>query len=249
MNAYDGLNLTGKVALVTGGSRGIGQATVELLRARGATVYDASIDVDDGPTTVRADVSSASDCARVASIIEKNHNVLHILVNNAGIAAFDMGIEQASEADWDRTMGVNVKAAFLLSKALLPALRRAAGACIVNVSSVHALATAERVAPYAASKGSLAALTRSMAIDLAEDRIRVVSVLPGATSTPMLEEYAAKTGGVVGGPGFSLAPDQIGRVSAASEVAEGIVFVASPAASAITGSALTVDGGMLARFA
>jgi len=243
------VDLTGRVAVVTGASRGIGRATAELLRSRGATVYGVSLSAGDAPDAIQCDVASAADCQRVAEVVSREHDVVHILVNNAGISAFDLGIEQATEEDWDRTMGVNAKSIFLLSKALMPALKRAGGACIVNVSSVHAVATAAGVAPYAASKGASAALTRSMAIDLAQHRIRVVAVLPGATATDMLDEYAQKSGGSLKELGFSLSDNEISRVVSAREVAEAIVFAASPAASGITGSTITVDGGLLAGFA
>ncbi|CAN5346234.1 SDR family oxidoreductase [soil metagenome] len=219
MSGYAGLDLTGRVAVVTGASRGIGKSTADLMEARGATVYRVSLSSSDGDRVIKADVSTAEGCARIATRVAEEHDTVHILVNNAGIAAFDLGIDQATEADWDRTLGVNAKSVFLLSKALLPALKRARGACIVNVSSVHAVATAAGVAPYAASKGASVALTRSMAIDLAKERIRVVAVLPGATATDMLEEYAEKSGGTYEELGFSLGDDQIARVCTPGEVA------------------------------
>ena len=246
--SFEGLDLAGKVAVVTGASRGIGRAVSQLLRARGALVYAVSLNAEDAPTQLGADVGSAEDCARVASWIAKHHDAVHILVNNAGISAFDLDIERATEADWDRTLAVNAKSVFLLSKALLPALKNALGSCIVNVSSVHAVATAAGVAPYAASKGATVSLTRSMAIDLAQHLIRVVAVLPGATATDMLNEYAEKAGGTLEELGFKDGSDQVPRVCTPLEVAEAIVFAASPAASGITGSTITVDGGLLAGF-
>jgi NAD(P)-dependent dehydrogenase (short-subunit alcohol dehydrogenase family) len=247
-SSFEGLDLAGKVAVVTGASRGIGQAVSQLLRARGAHVYEVSLNAEDGPNRLSADVGSAEHCSRIASWVAQNHDAVHILVNNAGISAFDLDLERATEADWDRTLAVNAKSVFLLSKALLPALKKAHGSSIVNVSSVHAVATAPGVAPYAASKGATVSLTRSMAIDLARHRIRVIAVLPGATATDMLNEYAEKSGGTLEELGFKDGQDQLPRVCTPLEVAEAIVFAASPAASGITGSTITVDGGLLAGF-
>jgi NAD(P)-dependent dehydrogenase (short-subunit alcohol dehydrogenase family) len=136
-----------------------------------------------------------------------------------------------------------------LSHQLVPLLSETADAVIVNVASVHALATSGGVGAYAASKGAVLALTRSMALDLAQFRIRVVAVLPGAIDTPMLHEHIAREGKPMEQLGFSRDPAVPGRVCSAAEVAESIAFLASPAASGITGSAVTVDGGLLAGFA
>ena len=137
---------------------------------------------------------------------------------------------------------------FGLTHELVPLLSTGTNPVVVNISSVHAVATSEGVGPYAASKGAVLALTRSMALDLAAFGIRVVAVLPGAIDTPMLEAHAAREGKSLGALGFSVDPRVPGRVLQADEVAEVVAFLASDAASGMTGSAVTVDGGLLAGF-
>jgi NAD(P)-dependent dehydrogenase (short-subunit alcohol dehydrogenase family) len=142
----------------------------------------------------------------------------------------------------------NLKSVFLLSRAAVPALRAAGRGCIVNVSSLHALMTAEGVVPYAAAKGGVLSMTRALAIDLAPDRIRVVAVLPGAVDTPMLAQQVELTGRSFEELGFARDESVLGRVGRPEEVAEVIVFAASRAASFVTGSAITADGGLSAGF-
>jgi NAD(P)-dependent dehydrogenase (short-subunit alcohol dehydrogenase family) len=241
------LDLTGRIAVVTGASKGIGAATAELLRARGATVVGVSRS-PGGPDDIQADVGSEADCGRVGREVAERFSELHILVNNAGAGAFGLPIETATSADWDRYLGVNAKSAFLLTKELLPLLTAAGGASIVNVSSVHAVATSAGVAPYAASKGALTALTRSMAIDLAPRRIRVSCVLPGATATDMMQEHLDAIGSTAEEVGFRYGEEDFPRVCLPAETAEVIAFLASPAASSIAGSSVLADGGMLSTL-
>ncbi len=246
---YAALDMTGKIAVVTGASRGIGLSTARLLAARGATVINLSR--SSGPAdirTVTADLGDPDTLRDAAARIREEFPAIHVLVNNAGVGAFDLGIAQAEEADWDRIMGINAKAAFLLTHELLPALERGRPASVVNVSSVHAVATAAGVAPYAASKGALVALTRSMAIDLAGSLVRVVGVLPGATRTEMLAEHADRLGPEAAAAAFPVGDDLIPRTCDPEETAEVIAFLASPAASAVVGSSVYADGGMLSTL-
>ncbi len=141
-HAYSGLDLTGKTAIVTGASRGIGAATAELLRRRGARVIGVSRNAVEAEDIV-ADLGDEQAFSEVGRLIAERTDVVHILVNNAGAGAFGLTIDAATSGDWDHYLAVNAKAPFMLTKALLPHLRRAAGATIVNVSSVHALATTE----------------------------------------------------------------------------------------------------------
>jgi NAD(P)-dependent dehydrogenase (short-subunit alcohol dehydrogenase family) len=244
---FSGLDLTGKFAVVTGASRGIGAATAALLRARGATVVGVSRS-PGGPDDLQADVGDEADCDRIGRVLADRFDRLHILVNNAGAGAFGLPIDVATSQDWDHYIAVNAKSAFLLSKALLPLLTAARGAAIVNVSSVHATATSAGVAPYAASKGAITALTRSMAIDLAPRLIRVSGVLPGATATEMMQEHIDVIGKSAEELGFRFGEGDFPRVSRPEETAEVIAFLASPAGSAIAGSSVLADGGQLSTL-
>jgi NAD(P)-dependent dehydrogenase (short-subunit alcohol dehydrogenase family) len=199
-------------------------------------------------TDVIADLAADSAYAQVREYFT-GKTPPSILVNNAGVGVFAAGVHQVGTDVWDRVLGVNARSVFGLTHEMIPLLARSEGAVVVNVSSVHALATSAGVGPYAASKGAVLALTRSMAIDLAAFGIRVVAVLPGAIDTPMLEEQAAREGRSLEELGFSRDPRVPGRVLDVHEVAEVIAFLASDAASGMTGAAVTVDGGLLAGFA
>jgi NAD(P)-dependent dehydrogenase (short-subunit alcohol dehydrogenase family) len=251
-------DLDGRVALVTGASRGIGLAVVRLLRARGSAVAAfgrslaglEALAAEPGPRITLHGVELTDPAAVRAEVTRagETHGGIDAVINNAGIAGFDAPIDRVDPETWTRTLGVNLDSIYHVSQPAIPFLRGRRGGVIVNVASVHALATASGVAPYAASKGAVVALTRAMAMDLATDRIRVVAILPGATDTEMLEEYAEKKGETYEQLGFALEPGAIGRVMTPHEVAEVIVFAASSAASALNACAIPVDAGLTARL-
>jgi NAD(P)-dependent dehydrogenase (short-subunit alcohol dehydrogenase family) len=189
--------LGGKVALVSGGSLGIGRATVERLARDGAAVVFCGLGASVAATEAalraeglevmgaEADVTVAADVERLVAATVERHGGLDMVVNCAGIQRYGT-VEETDEAAWDRALAVILKAIFLTCKAAIPELRRRGGGAIVNVSSVQAFQTQAGVAAYTASKGAINALTRAMAVDHARDNIRVTAVCPGSVDTPML---------------------------------------------------------------
>lgn len=240
-------------AIVTGGASGIGLATAALFAALGAHVVIADLDEAAlqsasariaGPlTTVRADVSSSADCDRVAEAAAATRLPVRALVNCA--ASFRGRGADATAADWDLVLGVNVKGSALMTSAALPLLRAAAGAAIVNIASVSGHIAQPDFWTYNTSKGAVLALTRCQALDLAPDRIRVNSVSPGTIRTPALEpRLVGDTDAILATMGGQ---HILGRIGAPSEVASVIVFLCGRGASYVTGTDVAVDGGYLAK--
>ncbi len=240
-----------KTVLITGVQGGVGRATASLFAAEGWRVIGADRAEGDPPPHVdrhmRADVGDPGACERMFA--ELADVQLHALVNNAAIATYKPLLE-TTPAEWDAVLASNLRAAFLTTRAAHPLLKGNAAA-IVNVSSVHAVATSRDIAAYAASKGGLVAFTRAAAIELAPDDIRVNVVVPGAVDTPMLRDGLARAG--------EHTPEQAlealnahhlrGRVADPAEIAQTILFLADPVRSSfITGATLTADGGATARL-
>ncbi len=257
------MEFAGKVAVVTGVAQGIGAATARAFAREGARVAVVDRDTaagraradelagEDGRAIfVGADVASTDDARRIAREAVAAFGGVDALVNNAGIQTYGT-VEEMAEEEWDRTLAVNLKGVFLVSKWIVPEIRRRGGGAIVNVASVQGLATQPAVAAYAASKGGVLALTRSMALDYAREKIRVNAVCPGSVDTPMLRASADLFGGE--DPEGALrdwgALHAMGRIARPEEVAEMILFLAGPRASFCTGGAYLVDGGMLASYA
>jgi NAD(P)-dependent dehydrogenase (short-subunit alcohol dehydrogenase family) len=250
------IDFSGKVAIVTGGATGIGEATARKLAASGATVVIFDIDRDAGQRSAAVivtrgaicdffpcDISVSAEVSQAVDAVVTKYGSIDILVSNAGIQLYGDAVT-TTEEDWDRLMGVNLKGCFLISKFVVPHLLKRSGA-IVIVGSVQSMTAISNSVSYVASKHGLLGLTRAMALDYAQKGIRVNCVCPGAIDTPMLR-WAA---------GLSGDPEQVietcnrmhpvGRIGKAEEVADAIVYLASPMASFITGAALLVDGGML----
>jgi NAD(P)-dependent dehydrogenase (short-subunit alcohol dehydrogenase family) len=253
------MEFSGKVAIVTGGGKGIGRATALAFGREGASVAVIDVDAAAGGEVagqigergrfVRADVTRGDDVQTAIAAVVAEFGGIDILHNNAGIQHYGDAIE-TTEAEWDQVLAVNLKSMFLMAKYAIPEMIKRGGGAIVNTASVQSYANQPRVCPYAASKAGILGLTRSLAIDFAKHNIRVNAVCPGSIETPMLH-YAAET--LVGGDSDAVIRDWgqgvlMGRVGQPEEIAQVVLFLASPRASYITGSAHLADGGMMAAF-
>jgi len=244
-----------KVALITGIMGGIGSATAKAFLAEGWQVFGLDRNVtDDSLEGARNLVCDLADPDAIeASIAEVAHSVdrLDALVNNAAVQITKPLITMTLE-EWDLIMATNLRPTFLTAKFSYAMLKRVKGT-IINVSSVHAVATSKDIAAYAASKGGLVALTRAMAIEFADDGIRVNAVLPGAVDTPMLRD-GLRRGHVGEGTDEELLDalgrnTVIGRIAQPDEIARTILYLADPRKSGfMTGNPLIVDGGATIRL-
>jgi NAD(P)-dependent dehydrogenase (short-subunit alcohol dehydrogenase family) len=240
----------GRSVLVFGGAMGIGRATVELLLARGAkvTIADRQPDVVNGLPTdlveiVHCDVSLPNDPEKAVAAHLARFGTLDCVVNSAGIQRYG-NLETTTEDGWDEVMNINLKGAFRVAKASLPALRVSRGN-IVLVASVQSFASQQNVTAYTVSKHGLIGLVKSAAVDYAREGIRINCVCPGTVDTPMLHWAASLAANPADVMDTVNRIHPLGRIAQASEVAEVILFLASPRASFVTGSAYLVDGGLL----
>ena len=252
--------LAGKVALVTGGALGLGRATCLRMAEEGATVAVTDVLDADGRSLVedmtgrgftagfwRLDVSREADVQRVVAEVEQQFGRLDVLVNNAGISGADKPTHELTEAEWDVVMAVNVKGVFFCTKHAIPALRRAGGGSIVNLSSVYGLVGAPDVPPYHASKGAVRLMSKADALIYAPDRIRVNSVHPGFIWTPMVDAFASSKGDVADARAALDAKHPLGHVGEPDDIAWAVVYLASDEAKFVTGAELVVDGGYTAQ--
>jgi NAD(P)-dependent dehydrogenase (short-subunit alcohol dehydrogenase family) len=239
------MRFEGKIALVVGGTLGIGRAAAQRLAAEGAAVVTGGREPEaDVAGDVRDDGYPG---ALVAHAVER-HGGLDVVVYSAGIQRYGT-VETTEPETWDEVHGVNVRGAYLVARAAVPALRARGGGAVVLVSSVQATASQTGVAAYAASKGALSTLARTMALDHAREGIRVNSVAPGSVDTPMLRWAADRFRG--DGSADDVIAEwgrvhPLGRVATADEVAAAIAYLASDDARFVTGAELRVDGGLLA---
>jgi NAD(P)-dependent dehydrogenase (short-subunit alcohol dehydrogenase family) len=250
------MSVSGKIALVTGSTTGIGAACARRLARSGALVMVSGRDAPRGAAVVHeiesaggrahffeADLRAAGRCERLIAATLEQFGGLDILVNNAGIL-YTADAPATSDAQWLDTFAVNVNALFYLSRAAVRHMQKAGGGAIVNVASEWGLNGEPNHVAYCASKGAVVQITRCMALDHARDRIRVNAVCPGEIHTRMVDEILAQRGG---DPAANLAALAAGipmrRLADPDEVARCVEFLASDLASYVTGVNLPVDGG------
>jgi NAD(P)-dependent dehydrogenase (short-subunit alcohol dehydrogenase family) len=244
-------DFTGLKAVITGGSSGIGLATATLLGERGASVVSLDLTGPTGPTgptggehhTIRTDVTDDDSVRNAIEEATAHLGGLDILVNNAGIGAQGT-VEDNDDAEWRKVFEVNVLGIVRTSRAALPHLRRSAHAAIVNTCSIAATAGLPARALYSATKGAVLSLTLAMAADHVREGIRVNCVNPGTVDTPWIGRLLDAAADPAAERAALEARQPTGRLVTAREVAAAIAYLASPAASATTGTALAVDGGM-----
>jgi NAD(P)-dependent dehydrogenase (short-subunit alcohol dehydrogenase family) len=257
MPTYDG-----KVVVITGGALGIGRACAIAFAREGAQVTVADISQAAGEATlaeieaagahghlVVGDVSEAGQCQRVVRETVDRFGGLDVLFNNVGIQPLDSykNVEETTEAMWDRILDVNLKSYFLMSKYAIPEIRRRGGGAVINTASVQGLQSQRGVPAYAASKGGVLSLTRQMALDYAAEGIRVLAVCPGTIDTEMV-----RTAATLEPDGLEAALQRfgkshpIGRIGTGQDIANVVLFLASDAASFMTGEYVCVDGGYMA---
>ncbi|MDE2857340.1 MAG: glucose 1-dehydrogenase [Chloroflexota bacterium] len=252
------MRFEGKVAVVTGAATGIGRATALAFGREGASVALADVNAEAMHATARAieaagglslavlaDVSRGEDARRIAADAVDRFGGVDYLIASAGIQTYGTVVD-TDEDTWDRTLAVNLKGVYLAAKYCIPEMVKRGGGAIVNVASVQGLQSQPNVAAYAASKGALIAMTRTMALDHAADGIRVNSLCPGSINTPLLR-FAADTYrpedplGAIEEWGKLHA---LGRVGQPEEMAEVALFLVSDAASFMTGATVVADGGL-----
>jgi len=257
------LDLSGKVAVITGGGSGIGLAVAQMLSAYGAKV--ALVDVnpkseeraqelrDAGRDAAffRCDVTNEeSVCATVRAIVD-TFGRIDILHNNAGVTVRKT-IDKLSEKEWDFVLDVGLKGLFLMSKYVIPEMRNVGGGSIVNTGSGWGLKGGDQAAAYCAVKGGIVNVTRAMAIDHGKDNIRVNSINPGDTVTDMMISEGWQTGEIKSEADIDAflascgSGRPLGRIGMPEDIAKGVLFLCSDLASWVTGAALVVDGGGIA---
>ncbi|SPF49990.1 Uncharacterized oxidoreductase TM_0325 [Candidatus Sulfotelmatobacter kueseliae] len=249
------MRLQDKVALITGGTSGIGEATALLFAREGAQVAITGRNEERGAGVterikqlggdaifIRTDVSRTKDCRRAVEETLHAFGRLDILFNNAGVFYPQTAIE-CSEREWDEQIDVNLKGTFLMSKYALPAMIAQGRGVIINNSSGWGIVGGDHAVAYCASKGGVVLMTKAMAIDHGAQGIRVNCVCPGDVETPMLPADARMRGLKWEDYIAGCANRPLGRVGSAEEIAKAVLFLASEDSSFMTGSALVVDGG------
>jgi NAD(P)-dependent dehydrogenase (short-subunit alcohol dehydrogenase family) len=236
--------VAGQVCLVTGGASGIGAATADLFTREGATVVTIDLEAGDGDLSLTADVADEADVDRVVDEVLGRFGRIDVLVNNAGISGVG-DLTETTPAQWDEVMRVNTRSVFLMSRAVVPGMLERRSGSVVNVASAIAETGLARRISYAASKGAVLALTRSLQVDCAPYGVRVNAVLPGTIHTPFVDRYlAASYADPEEGLRAIRARQLTGELGLPADVAHAILFLASDESRFVLGTGLSVDGGL-----
>jgi NAD(P)-dependent dehydrogenase (short-subunit alcohol dehydrogenase family) len=252
------MRLEGRVALITGGTSGIGSATAERFAREGAAVAITGRSTERGEQVVetivanggeamfiQTDVRLAADCRRAVDETLARFGKIDILFNNAGVLHAKT-IPECTEEEWDETIESSLRGAFLMSKYVLPSMIEQGSGSIIHTSSGWGILGGDKAAAYCAAKGGLIVMAKAMAIDHGPDGIRVNCVCPGDVLTPMMNDDAEKRGMSWDDYVAGAADRPLGRVGTADEIADAVLFLASDESSFVTGESLVVDGGGIA---
>lgn len=254
MQERNNMRLKGKIAIVTGSGSGFGEGIAKTFAREGATIVVNDVNTVGGQRVTseitaaggtasffEADVTSASEVQALTDHAVSTHGGLDVLVNNAGVAHKRKSMLEVSEDELDRILAVNVKGLFHTANAAIPVMRKGGGGAIVNIASTAAVRPRPGLTWYNASKGAVTTLTKSMAIELAEDQIRVNAVNPVAGETPLLPTFLGEDTPENREAFRQTVP--LGRFSTPQDVANAVLFLASDEASLITGVCMEIDGG------
>lgn len=252
--------LASRVAVITGGSVGLGRATALRMAEEGAAVAILDVRDEEGAALVgeltqrglpaaywRCNVASEGEVRTTLDAVVERFGKLDILVNNAGVAGVNKPTHEVTEAEWDWVQSINVKGVFFCTKHAIPHLKAAGAGSIINLSSIYGLVGGPDVPPYHASKGAVRLMTKTDALLYAADRIRVNSIHPGFIWTPMVEAHLAGQGDVEQGRKAVDALHPLGHIGDPDDIAWGAVYLASDEAKFVTGAELVIDGGYTAR--
>lgn len=253
------MRLKGKVALITGGSLGLGKATAILFAKEGATVVITGRTEKTLKQAVAgakkqgakieymvSDVAKEKDCKNAVQKTVKKHGAIDILFNNAGVLSA-AATHETDIKEWDRIFSINVRGLFMMSKFAVPHMLKKGSGCIVNNSSILGLKALPGVAAYTASKGAVTQFTRAMALDYADKGIRVNAICPGTIVTPMVTNMMDSMEDARAAEELFTSFHPIGRLGSSDEVAKAVLFLCEDGVDFMTGTMLSVDGGWIAR--
>ncbi|MEM3658133.1 MAG: SDR family oxidoreductase [Candidatus Hadarchaeum sp.] len=253
------MRLKAKVALITGCASGIGAATAKVLASEGAKIVGGDVNEEQGKAIineiqtrggdgifVRVDVTREDEVRSFVTYAFQNYRKIDIVCNIAGVITLGK-VTDLTEEMWDYCMSVNVKGIFLICKYVVPIMSRQGGGVIINVASGAGLIGTRNSAVYCASKAAVIGLTKAMALDHAQDKIRINAICPGVTDTPANARIEAATGDALKARRATEQVIPMGRLASPEEIARCICFLASDESSYMTGSVLVVDGGYTAQ--